>query len=193
MDKNKNLRLARSITKSIIKNSFSASAWIISALFQVGVLSISAFFSPSIYADYPSLSFELPDKPKKKIKFKEAAIRQSIWRLRRQGFVERKGDRYALTKKGRMLAGYVITRVKIIGRKWDGKFRIVIFDIPEDKRKIRDWLRQELYLLSYRKLQESVFIGKRPLTKDLIKEIKRKKIGSCVNYVLAEKVYKNVF
>ena len=63
---------------------------------------------------------------------------------------------------------------------------------PKRKRRPGDWLRQELYLLNYKKLQESVFISKHSLTVDLIKEIKTNKIGNCVNYLLVDKVYKNI-
>jgi len=77
-------------------------------------------------------------------------------------------------------------------RKWDRKYRVVIFDIPENKRKIRNWLREELYLLDYKKLQESVLIGKYALPDDLIEEIKKYKIGNYVNYLLVDKVYKNI-
>lgn len=43
-------------------------------------------------------------------------------------------------------------------RVWDKKWRIVIFDIPEDKRKTRDSLRQHLAYLGFYKLQQSVSV-----------------------------------
>ncbi|MFH0969425.1 MAG: hypothetical protein V1804_02870 [Patescibacteria group bacterium] len=103
-----------------------------------------------------------------------------------------KEGRFTLSLVGKILAKYIISRKKVLNKKWDGKYRVVIFDIPEEKRKIRDWLRGELDLLDYKKLQKSVFISKFSLTSDLIKEIKNKKIGSYVNYLLVDKVYKNI-
>jgi len=45
-----------------------------------------------------------------------------------------------------------------IPRHWDKKWRIVLFDIPEEKRKIRDALRKKLKKLGFLEFQKSVFI-----------------------------------
>ena len=58
----------------------------------------------------------------------------------------------------------------------DDKLRIFIFDIPESKKYYRDWLRQQLIIAKYRMLQRSVWIGKRPLSHDLIIQIQDKKL-----------------
>ncbi len=42
--------------------------------------------------------------------------------------------------------------------KWDGKWRIVLFDIPENIRKLRDVLRNHLNQLGFYEFQKSVFI-----------------------------------
>src|SRR3972149_717626 len=42
--------------------------------------------------------------------------------------------------------------------KWDGEWRIVIFDIPDKFKKAREALRRKIMDLGFRKLQESVFI-----------------------------------
>jgi len=80
-----------------------------------------------------------------------------------------------------------------VGKKLKIKMVRSVIARPEKQRKIRSWFRQELYLLNYKKLQESVFISKYSLTEDLIKEIKSHKIGNCVNYLLVDKIYKNIF
>jgi DNA-binding transcriptional regulator PaaX len=43
-------------------------------------------------------------------------------------------------------------------KRWDKKWRIVLFDIPESKRKIRDALRKKLKNLGFLEFQKSVFI-----------------------------------
>ena len=48
----------------------------------------------------------------------------------------------------------VIKRAK----RWDKKWRIVIFDIPETKRKVRDALRSKLKKFGFLELQKSIFI-----------------------------------
>ena len=42
--------------------------------------------------------------------------------------------------------------------KWDGEWRIVIFDIPEKLKKVREALRYHLKRLGFKKLQHSVFV-----------------------------------
>ncbi len=42
-------------------------------------------------------------------------------------------------------------------RRWDGKWRLVIFDIKEPRRRTRDALRRELTAVGFRKLQDSVW------------------------------------
>lgn len=186
----------KAIVRNILEGTLNATAWVFLLLINMGALTISAFLSPSIYKEPQYIDFGgsgASDKKKKKMKFKEMTIRQSVWRLKKMGFVRQDNNGYKLTEKGFKLAQYILQKKKVISRKWDGKFRLVIFDIPEEKKEIRVWLREELYLLSYQGLQKSVFVGKNPLPEDLIKEIKKKKIGNFVNYILTDKIYKNIF
>lgn len=46
--------------------------------------------------------------------------------------------------------------------RWDGKWRVVIFDIPEKRRKVRDALRRHLSQLGFYELQKSVFVHPYP-------------------------------
>lgn len=43
-------------------------------------------------------------------------------------------------------------------KQWDGKWRIVLFDIPEKMRKIRDAFRHHLNQLEFYEFQKSVFV-----------------------------------
>lgn len=43
-------------------------------------------------------------------------------------------------------------------RRKDGKWQMIIFDIPEKKRHLRDLLRENLNLLGYRMLQKSIWV-----------------------------------
>ena len=52
-------------------------------------------------------------------------------------------------------------------KKWDGKWRIVIFDIPETDRVFRDILRRHLFALEFYKLQQSVFVSPYPFEKQI--------------------------
>lgn len=86
-----------------------------------------------------------------------------VRRLEKQGMIKiiRKGqNRYLkLTPRGNLAV--LLNKAKIQnsgGKKWDGKWRMVIFDIPETQRNQRDQLRCLLRNNNFYKLQYSVFI-----------------------------------
>jgi len=64
-----------------------------------------------------------------------------------------------LTEKGRKKAlTYNIDNMKIPMQRWDGKWRIVIFDVPEERKNARNALREKLKNLGFCELQKSVFV-----------------------------------
>ena len=65
-----------------------------------------------------------------------------------------------LTEKGKRVAKqYSFDSLKIKKPlRWDKKWRIVIFDVPENKRKIRDIFRHQLKQLGFYELQHSVWV-----------------------------------
>ncbi len=48
--------------------------------------------------------------------------------------------------------------IKVQGRKWDKKWRMVLFDVPESRRRVRDALRQKLKQFGFLEFQKSVFV-----------------------------------
>ncbi|AKM84323.1 TPA: hypothetical protein DCZ46_03165 [Candidatus Campbellbacteria bacterium] len=91
-------------------------------------------------------------------------MNESIKNLLRKGMLEkvRKGDSefIKLTKKGDELIGrYELGDLKIEKpKKWDKKWRVIIFDVEEKKRGLRDLLRSNLNRLGFVKLQNSVWV-----------------------------------
>lgn len=84
-------------------------------------------------------------------------------------FSENKKEYIELTKKG-------LTRVDKIGHDrmmidrpeiWDGKWRIVVYDIPKDKSSERDHLRRVLIRSGFLKIQESVYVFPFPCTEEV--------------------------
>ena len=65
-----------------------------------------------------------------------------------------------LTKKGReMISQYELEEIEIEKPKnWDKKWRVIIFDIPEKKKRLRELLRHNLDRLGFIKLQNSVWV-----------------------------------
>ncbi len=87
----------------------------------------------------------------------------SISRLKKRGLINVKGRSFLLSPEGRgeALAAFISAETRIYLQKkhqWDGKWRMVFFDIPEDKRQYRDYLRNTLKLIGFKKVQGSVWI-----------------------------------
>ena len=74
---------------------------------------------------------------------------------------------FQLTPKGKLAILKYLHLQKTKTGKWDKKWRVIIFDIPEDKKKIREYLRRELITLGFVLLQQSVYITPYPITGDL--------------------------
>lgn len=91
---------------------------------------------------------------------KKASLSQALKRLRESGLIEQvklKDDIIIkLTVQGRGLIAD-----KFEEKDWDGKWRVVIFDIPEEKRIIRNLFRRNLKKWGFKHLQKSVWISKR--------------------------------
>ena len=47
-------------------------------------------------------------------------------------------------------------------KAWDGKWRVIIFDVPERKRRVRDAFRGHLRQMDFYELQKSVFVHPHP-------------------------------
>lgn len=104
--------------------------------------------------------------------------RDTLYSLKRKGLVKeisKNGKRFLeLTKKGEMEILLQKAHEKIAPNgKWDGKWRLIIFDIPEDARDERDKLRRLLKKHQFFKLQASVFISPHPLNRAAIDYLKQ--------------------
>ena len=88
----------------------------------------------------------------------------SLTRLRKQKLIQKKGrETFVLTPEGRKKAlfAFINTETRVFKQKqsrWDGGWRIIFFDIPEKKRKYRDYLRLILKTIGFKEFQRSVWI-----------------------------------
>lgn len=92
-------------------------------------------------------------------------VRNALDRLAERGLVrwqKGKGGKiyFAITERGKSeLAKYQLGELKIKKpRRWDGKWRVLIFDVKEYRRGDRDRLRDELISLGFIRLQNSVWV-----------------------------------
>jgi DNA-binding PadR family transcriptional regulator len=160
-----------SFSKRVFKSGLNAAGFILLGLKEINYGLLDAFLPKNYVAC--RIWREIFGLDPKKEKWKENTIKSNFYRLQKQGLVARDPQKkiYFLTEKGKEFAGYIDDRYSILNQPWDKKIRIVIFDIPEKKRVYRDWLRDELFLLEFKPLQKSVFIGKYPLPNSLIGEM----------------------
>lgn len=107
----------------------------------------------------------LRDLKKEWGKINNEAVKRSIRRLYETKLVSQKENKdgsvsLVLTYKGHKKALiYKLDEMKIERpRKWDKKWRIVLFDIPERNRMIRDIFRFRLKKLGFYEFQKSVFV-----------------------------------
>lgn len=88
-----------------------------------------------------------------------------LYYLQNRGYIQRENKKYKLTTKGRRcLSEAAIWQLTIPSPpKWDGKWRLVLFDIPVDKRKRRDAFRRRIKELGLVLYQHSVWAYPYPL------------------------------
>ena len=101
--------------------------------------------------------------------------RSSVYWLMRKGLITivEEGDQklLQLTKQGAMETLLLKSKIPTKG-PWDGKWRLFMFDIPEDAKLERDRLRWLLKRNHFIKFQSSVYISPYPLNKEAIKYLK---------------------
>lgn len=95
----------------------------------------------------------------------EGELKENIRKLYRSKFVWAKENKdgtstLTITKKGKELAlVYDIDNLTIKSmKKWDGKWRVLLSDIPEGRRKERDAVRLVLQRAGFLRYQKSVFV-----------------------------------
>lgn len=147
---------------------------IILNLLKTGMILTTAFLAPGavrIFAGNKDYS--------KWRKFHRPLLVRNIKNLRRKGLVEfiQKGDDTVvkITRKGNTeILKYDIENMSIKRPdKWDQRWRLVLFDIPNDKKNEREIFRKKLKQLGFYQFQESVFIFPFPCFKEIkyIREI----------------------
>src|SRR3989344_1795329 len=87
-------------------------------------------------------------------------VSSSASKLAKKGLRKFNGKYYELTVEGEKklrqleLRGYKLTKPK----KWDKKWRVIIFDIPEKKKKVREQIRNLFVSAGLLRLQDSVWV-----------------------------------
>ncbi|MEK7508225.1 MAG: CRISPR-associated endonuclease Cas2 [Patescibacteria group bacterium] len=122
-------------------------------------------------------------------KISRGVLRVTLWRLRKRGYVinEKKGV-WKITDAGKEYLLKKLPRTRRADKKSpaNAKNLIIVFDIPESKRKMRDWLRIELISFGFEMLQKSVWFGPGPLPEKFIRTLGEWNITPYVKFFSAE-------
>ncbi|MBO8177855.1 MAG: phenylacetic acid degradation operon negative regulatory protein PaaX [Bacillus sp. (in: Bacteria)] len=121
----------------------------------------------------------------------DQAVRAAISRMSKQGWVqaEKRGNKsyYSLTERGVKRIEEAAKRIyKLHPEKWDGKWRILIYTIPEEKRNLRDELRKELVWSGFGTISNSCWISPNNLEKQVYDLIEKYDIEPYVDFFIAQ-------
>ncbi|MBI4114552.1 MAG: CRISPR-associated endonuclease Cas2 [Candidatus Niyogibacteria bacterium] len=144
----------------------SAARTLLALLFFGGVIVVGAM-APNIFSAF--------DKLNGSRKFKKKQVQNSIQYLQRKNLVQcikKEGNAtvVTITKDGiQRVRKFVIDELTIEKQlQWDGRWRIVIFDIPEQYRSARRALRNKLKELGFLQLQKSAFVYPYPAEDEIL-------------------------
>lgn len=114
---------------------------------------------------------------------------KTVRQLRIKGYLEtpREGRKILLKLTDKAKEELILKKL-LEDKSWDGKWRIVIFDIPEKHRKIRNSFRSKLREWQFEKLQKSVWVGKKDVSGEIKKFIDYLNISQWVQVFVADKI-----
>lgn len=99
-----------------------------------------------------------------------------LYKLQKEGLVERQESRWSITKAGREKYKRIVEQLPLRRREYkrepDLTLKLVIFDVPEKEARKRVWLRERLGELGFKMLQKSVWIGKVKLPQEFLDNLK---------------------
>jgi len=191
--------LARLLTDNrkneTIRNRYAKVSRVLSFLGAGAVLSLSLFVSPTaIMLAKPFLDEKRRREQDEWKQFNPRYLRRTIARLREQKLVtieQRDGQQIVvLTKNGkRRILKYSLDELTIEKPKnWDGRWRLVIYDVPKNKKYLRDVFRGTLKNLGFYPLQESVWLYPYPCEEQVTFLREYYDVGNEVVYVVATKL-----
>ena len=127
------------------------------------------------------------DKPK----FGKWQFNRVIKRLKdseRIRVVEREGKLFIeLTKKGKLTS--LLGKLDLYKyRKWDGKWRLMIWDIPESSNKQRDAIRRFVKRLGFYQLQKSVYITPYELPSDAVEYLMESGLWKFIRFLRVDRL-----
>ncbi|MDP4001329.1 MAG: hypothetical protein Q8P83_03750 [bacterium] len=136
--------------------------------------------------------------------FKRYEFHRTVKRLEKKGYIAltktEKGWVVKLLKKGKLYASQIEFEKLTLPRpkKWDGKWRLFSFDIPEEFRNARNMMRRKIKALGCYNIQRSLFVYPYDCMKELQQVADHYKVGKYtvfgeVTYIDVDKQLRKFF
>ena len=115
-------------------------------------------------------------------------LSRKLWEVERYRYIKKTKKGYMLSARGkRWLSEVDIWRMKIpTPEKWDKKWRVVLFDIPTNKKRQRDTFRLRLKELGLVLYQNSVWVYPHPLTETVSKTAEYYNLNPYISYITTD-------
>jgi DNA-binding transcriptional regulator PaaX len=124
----------------------------------------------------------------KKRMLNQQVFNNNLYRLKKKGILSFDSEQNIFINKNNLNEHILFTKIK---EKPAGDTKVmVLFDIPEKKRKTRNWLRLQLKLWNFEMLQQSVWLGKGPTPKEFTDRLKLLNISECVKIFKIQNINK---
>jgi phenylacetic acid degradation operon negative regulatory protein len=118
------------------------------------------------------------------------SIYQAVTRLEKLGLLKKhrkeKKIYLQLTEKGEKVVRYHRKTGAHSWRRWDNKWRVVIFDVPEKRAELRRYLRNYLKRLGFSKVQRSTWISPYDFEKLINHFAQKMKLSDCIYQMTVE-------
>lgn len=113
----------------------------------------------------------------------ESAVRATLFRLRKKDIIKsiEKGrqTQFTLGKAGVEIVSGYMNRLELTEKKWNGKWLLFSFNVPERKRHLRNILRQELMFLGFGRLHTNLWVSPYDLRLECARIIRRLRLQEC--------------
>jgi len=159
------------------------------------VLGLSLFVAPTaVMLAKPFLDARREKEREEWKQFNESYLKRTIRRMQKEKLVkiaQRDGEQVVeLTKHGKQrIIKYSLDNLSIEkSPSWDGRWRLVLYDVPHRRKVLRDIFRHALKGLGFYQLQESVWLYPYPCEQQITFLREFYGVGGEVLYVVATKL-----
>lgn len=177
------------------KNRYAPVRQVLALLGTGAVIGLSLFVTPTaVILAKPFLDAKQEKEREEWKQFNPSYLKRTIARMRKEKLVNivyRKGEEIVeLTKNGRRrIIKYSMDNLSIDKpNAWDGRWRLVMYDVPHRRKQLRDIFRQTLKNLGFYQLQESVWLFPYPCEEQVSFLREYYGVGNEVLYVVATKL-----